>query len=363
LELERQIEELRRIAAGLDRHPGVVGGDVEAPIDDVQAPGDPPPANAEAGALEKEIAQLEKRARNLQQQVFSALSRWQIVQLSRHPNRPYTLDYVQRMFTDWNELHGDRSFADDGAIVAGIARFGTDSVLVIGHQKGRSTKENMRRNFGMARPEGYRKAMRLMRLAERFGLPIITLIDTPGAYPGIDAEERGQAQAIAESLEAMAHLTVPVIATVIGEGGSGGALAIGVANRVLMLEHGTYSVISPEACSAILFKDPSHAEKAADALRLTAPDLKALGVIDEIVTEPLGGAHRDWDLAASNIGEAIRRHLMSLKHMSVEQLRADRYDRFRKLGALAQGPEWRLERTEEPDDGDYGGDNERREES
>jgi acetyl-CoA carboxylase carboxyl transferase subunit alpha len=301
------------------------------------------PARADQSDLDRQIARLEKRARKLQEQVFHSLTRWQIVQLSRHPSRPYALDYVQRLFTDFTELHGDRAFADDGAIVAGIARFGTESVMILGHQKGRSTKENVRRNFGMARPEGYRKAMRLMRLAERFGLPIITLIDTPGAYPGIDAEERGQALAIAESLEQMAGLRVPVVAVVIGEGGSGGALAIGA----------TYSVISPEACSSILFKDASFAERAADALKLTAPDLQGLGVIDDIVAEPVGGAHRDHELAAARLREALTRHLRELSKLDAVQLTDDRYRRFRKLGAfeeLALSSELRRSSAPPPED-------------
>jgi acetyl-CoA carboxylase carboxyl transferase subunit alpha len=325
LELERQIAELRRIAAGRDQLASVVA----APDDDEPGPGP-------GGPLDEQIAELESQARALQQEVFGALSRWQVVQLSRHPERPYTLDYLARMTTEFTELHGDRAFGDDGAIVGGLARLGGDTVMVIGQQKGRTTKENMRRNFGMARPEGYRKAMRLMNMADRFGLPIVTLIDTPGAYPGIDAEERGQAQAIAESLELMAGLGVPVVAAVIGEGGSGGALAIGVANRVLMLEYATYSVISPEACSSILFKDGAHAEQAADALRPCAADLQRLGVIDEIVPEPAGGAHRDPEAAAKALSAALRRHLAQLSHLSPEELRADRYARFRKLGVFTR---------------------------
>ena len=246
------------------------------------------------------------------------------------------LDYIGRITTEFTELHGDRAFADDGAIVGGLARFDGRPVMVIGHQKGRTTKENMQRNFGMARPEGYRKAMRLMSMAERFSMPVITLIDTPGAYPGIDAEERGQAQAIAESLEHMAHLGVPIVSVVIGEGGSGGALAIGVANRVLMLEYATYSVISPEACSSILFKDPSHAEKAADALRLTAADLIKLGVVDGVVPEPAGGAHRDHAVTAAALAEALRRCLDDLSSMSPDALRDDRFDRFRRLGEFTE---------------------------
>ncbi|MFO0729225.1 MAG: acetyl-CoA carboxylase carboxyltransferase subunit alpha [Myxococcota bacterium] len=334
LELERKIEELRRIAAGIDRLPSGVSTEVDPATLGLDENDSIFPTAPDQSNLDRQIARLEKRAKKLQEQVFQSLTRWQIVQLSRHPSRPYALDYIQRIFTDFTELHGDRAFADDGAIIGGLARFGTDPVLILGHQKGRSTKENMRRNFGMARPEGYRKAMRLMRLAERFQHPIITLIDTPGAYPGIDAEERGQAQAIAESLEHMAGLKVPVIAVVIGEGGSGGALAIGVANRVLMLEYSTYSVISPEACSSILFKDASHAERAADALKLSAPDLKGLGVIDDIVEEPVGGAHRDHDLAADRLKEALHRHLRELSQLSADELLRDRYQRFRKLGAF-----------------------------
>jgi acetyl-CoA carboxylase carboxyl transferase subunit alpha len=324
LELERQIEELRRIASVREAPEVARPSSVPAPI---LEDADPVP-------LEDRIAELESRSKTLLVEVYRNLTRWQVVQLSRHPNRPYSLDYFARAFSDFVELHGDRSFGDDGAIVGGLARLEGRPVLVLGHQKGRSTKENLHRNFGMARPEGYRKSVRLMRLAERFGLPIVTLIDTPGAFPGIDAEERGQAQAIAEALEAMASLSVPVIAIVIGEGGSGGALAIGVANRVLMLEYGTYSVISPEACSSILFKDPSHAAQAADALKLTAPDIAALGVIDEVIPEPLGGAHRDPDLAAKALKEAAIRHLTELSGKDGAALRRDRHERFRKLGAF-----------------------------
>jgi acetyl-CoA carboxylase carboxyl transferase subunit alpha len=266
--------------------------------------------------------------------VYRSLTRWQVVQLSRHPQRPYALDYFQKSFTEFVELHGDRAFRDDGAIVGGLARLDSQPVMVIGNQKGRTTKENLDRNFGMARPEGYRKAVRLMRLADRFGLPIITLIDTPGAFPGIDAEERGQAQAIAEALEAMAALSVPVISVVIGEGGSGGALAIGVANRVLMLEYSTYSVISPEGCSSILFKDSSRAPMAADALKLTASDLASLEVIDEVIKEPLGGAHRDPDRAAERVKEALLFHLSPLKKLAPADLKEDRYRRFRRLGTF-----------------------------
>lgn len=332
LDLERQIEALRRIAAGTESLASVVATDVEVsgdiePYDDAARLG---------ASLEGQIAVLEEKARELGQEIYSQLSRWQIVQLSRHPDRPYTRDYLRRTFSDFVELHGDRAFADDGAIIGGLARLGGLSVMVIGHVKGRTTKENMACNFGMARPEGYRKAMRLMRLADRFGLPIISLIDTPGAYPGIDAEERGQAQAIAESIECMASLEVPIIAVVIGEGGSGGALAIGVANRVLMLEYSTYSVISPEACSSILFKDASHAQRAADALRLTARDLLGFEVVDRVIDEPFGGAHREPNEMAERLKRVLRQELAELRGLSAEQLRSDRYDRFRRLGRFEE---------------------------
>lgn len=291
---------------------------------------------AESGqtGLGTELAKLERRAQKLQQEIFKDLSRWQMVQLSRHPRRPYTLDYVQALFTDFVELHGDRRAGEDPAIVAGFARFDGEPVLVVGHQKGRTTKENMLRNFGMPRPEGYRKALRLMELANRFRRPIFTFIDTPGAYPGIGAEERGQAEAIAFNLEVMARLEVPVISTVIGEGGSGGALAIGVGNRVLMLQYGVYSVISPEACSSILYRDASKAERAADALRLTAPDLAGFGIVDEVVEEAAGGAHRDPQKTAENLGAALRRHLAELKALDEEALVADRYAKFRAMGVF-----------------------------
>ena len=281
-----------------------------------------------------EIGKLEKKARKLQQEIFSDLSRWQVVQLSRHNQRPYFLDYVAALFTDFVELAGDRHFAEDPSIVGGFARLDGQPVLVLGHQKGRSTKENMARNFGMPRPEGYRKARRLMELAARFQRPILTFVDTPGAYPGIGAEERGQAEAIAVNLEVMASLGVPVVSTVVGEGGSGGALAIGVGNRVLMLEHSIYSVISPEACSSILYRDASMAEKAADALKLTARDLFELGVVDELVPEPPGGAHRDPARAAEALGKALRKHLGQLLPLTPEQLIADRYRKFRALGVF-----------------------------
>ncbi len=284
----------------------------------------------------QEISRLEKKARRLQSEIFSDLSRWQVTQLSRHPARPYFLDYVELLFTDFFELSGDRRFGEDASIVGGWARLDGATVLVLGHQKGRNTKENMLRNFGMPRPEGYRKALRLMRLAERFNKPVLTFVDTPGAYPGIGAEERGQAEAIAVNLEAMAGLKVPIISTVIGEGGSGGALAIAVANRVLMLENSIYSVISPESCSTILYRDTSKAEKAADSLRLTARDLYQLKVVDELVSEPAGGAHRNPGETAENLGGVLRKHLAALRALSPEALVEDRYAKFRALGVFGR---------------------------
>lgn len=286
--------------------------------------------------LTKSIEQLRRQSDSLLDQIFTTLTPWQRTQLSRHPGRPYTLDYVQSLFTDWMELHGDRAGHDDAAIVGGLARLGGTPVVVIGHQKGRKTKENLRRNFGMARPEGYRKALRLMELANRYGRPILTFIDTPGAYPGIDAEERGQAEAIARNIMEMATLEVPIICTVIGEGGSGGALAVGVGNRILMLENAVYSVISPEGCAAILWRDRAEGPKAAEALRITAADCHRLGVADEVVEEPRGGAHRDHDGTFSALGDALQRHLAELKAMSPEEIKADRYERFRGLGSVLE---------------------------
>ena len=286
------------------------------------------------GALRSQIARLEDEARDLTREVLSRLGRWEVVQLARHPERPFTLDYVEHLCTEFQEFHGDRGFADDPAIVGGPAKLLGRRVMIVGHQKGRSTQQNVHRNFGMPRPEGYRKARRLMELAERFGLPVVTMIDTPGAYPGLDAEERGQAQAIAEALERMAALTVPVVAVVIGEGGSGGALAVGVANRILMLQFATYSVISPEGCASILFKDAKEAPRAADALKLAAPDLLALGVVDEVVDEPDGGAHRDPAEAATALGAALIRQLDALAGLDAAALVEDRYQRFRRLGVL-----------------------------
>ena len=282
--------------------------------------------------LTSELNQLEKKNLELTKKIFSSLSDWQISQLSRHPMRPYTLDYVQRIFTDFHELAGDRAFADDKAIVGGLARLNGRPVMVIGHQKGRDTKERTIRNFGMPRPEGYRKAMRLMKLAERFGMPVITFIDTPGAYPGVGAEERSQAGAIAESLKLMSDLTVPVVCTVIGEGGSGGALAIGVGDRVNMLEYSTYSVISPEGCASILWKSADKAPLAAEAMNITAHRIKDLGLIDNVVKEPLGGAHRNYDEMAENLKQRIETDLAELSGISADRIVEQRYSRLMKYG-------------------------------
>ena len=282
--------------------------------------------------LSEEIQKLERKARSLQAKTFSDLTPWQIVQLARHPNRPYTLDYLSRLFTDFFEIEGDRRFAADRSIVGGFARFDGEPVVVLGHQKGRGTKENMLRNFGMPRPEGYRKARRLFDLAERFRRPVLIFIDTPGAYPGIGAEERGQAEAIAVNLEVMSSLGVPSISVVIGEGASGGALGIGVTSRILMLQYAWYNVISPESCSSILYRDPNQGKKSAEALKLTAKDLSGFGITDEIVPEPEGGAHRDYDRVAKSVGDAIRRHLAELRQKTPEQLVADRYRKYRAMG-------------------------------
>jgi acetyl-CoA carboxylase carboxyl transferase subunit alpha len=281
-----------------------------------------------------EIVKLERKAKKLQTEIFKDLSRWQVVQLARHPNRPYTLDYIQALFTDWMELEGDRRFGADHAIVAGLARFEGEPVVIVGEQKGRGTKENMLRNFGMPRPEGYRKARRLYDMADRFRRPLITFIDTPGAYPGIGAEERGQAEAIAVNLEVMSSLGVPSMSIVIGEGGSGGALALGVTNKILMLEYSTYSVISPESCSSILYRDASKAQKSAENLKLTAKDLAGFGIVDEVVKESAGGAHRDPRLTAENLGGAIRRQLADLRQLTPEQLVRQRYQKFRAIGVF-----------------------------
>src|SRR6478752_305559 len=303
--LERKIEELVRVSGG-------------------------------ASELRPQIALLEARARELQQKIFAELSPWQKVQLSRHPTRPYTLDYLERLVPDFIELHGDRRFADDPAVVGGFGKFDGIPVLVLGHQKGRSTKEKVQRNFGQPKPEGYRKSLRLMELAARTKRPIICLIDTQGAYPGIDAEERGQAEAIAKNLEVMAGLPVPIVCAVIGEGGSGGALALGVANRILMLEYATYSVISPEGCASILWRDDTKKPEAAEAMKMTAGDLLRFGIIDEIIPEAPGGAHRDHDATAQILGEALRRHLKELYYLKPDELRADRYKKFRHMGAFVE---------------------------
>lgn len=286
---------------------------------------------------ERELERLRNNLRKSTADVYGNLSRWQKTQVARHPDRPYTLDYVQHLMTDWVELHGDRAFADDPAIVAGFATFRGRSVAVIGHEKGRDTKERIRRNFGQPRPEGYRKALRIMRLAEKFRRPILTFVDTAGAYPGIDAEERGQAEAIAKNLMEMAAIEVPIVVTVTGEGGSGGALALGVGNRVLILEYGTYSVISPEGCAAILWKDQEKKAEAAEAMRLTAPDLLDLGVVDTIVPEPLGGAHTDPAETCRRVGDAVAAALSELERLRPEELVDRRYERFRSLGVFEEG--------------------------
>jgi acetyl-CoA carboxylase carboxyl transferase subunit alpha len=283
-------------------------------------------------AHRREIEKLREKLERVSREIYANLTPWQKTLVARHPARPYPLDYVEALMTDFVELHGDRKFADDAAVVAGFARFRDRPVAVVGHQKGRDTKEKIRRNFGMPRPEGFRKALRVMELAEKFGRPILSFIDTAGAYPGIDAEERGQAEAIAVNLREMARFHVPIIVTVTGEGGSGGALALGIGDRVLMLEHSTYSVISPEGCASILWKDAARKKEAAEAMRLTAADLHGLEVIDEIVPEPPGGAHADPGGAAAAVGEAVERHLVEVADLTPEERRERRYRRFRALG-------------------------------
>jgi len=301
-ELEAKIEELRRVGA-------------DNTID-----------------IQDEITHLQGKSQSLTESIFGNLKPWQIAQMARHPLRPYILDYIPRIFTDFEELHGDRAFADDHAIVGGVARLEGKSVMVIGHQKGRDTKDKIYRNFGMPRPEGYRKALRLMEMAERFKMPLLTFIDTPGAYPGVGAEERGQSEAIARNLKVMAALTIPIVCTVVGEGGSGGALAIGVGDKVMMLEYSTYSVISPEGCASILWKSADKAPLAAEAMGITSTRLKELGLIDEIVPEPLGGAHRNLDTTAANLKESFVRSLDELQSMSIEELLTRRYDRLMSYG-------------------------------
>lgn len=287
----------------------------------------PPDSEVEVAELNQEIERLEKLIRN-------EMTAWDHVQLSRHPQRPYTLDYIERIFTDFSEIHGDRKYADDRAIIGGMAILDDQPVMVIGHQKGRNTRERLDRNYGMPKPEGYRKAFRLMKLAEKFGRSVITFIDTPGAYPGLGAEERGQAEAIAFNLKAMASLEVPIIAVVLGEGGSGGALAIGVADRVLMLEHSVYSVISPESCSAILWKDQDHAREAAENLRLTANHLKKFGIVDEILEEPPGGAHSHPKMMAETLKQVLLRTLRELEALHIGERLENRYQRFRRIGTF-----------------------------
>jgi acetyl-CoA carboxylase carboxyl transferase subunit alpha len=293
-------------------------------------------ASEDSLAARDEIAKLEERLARLQQRVYSGLTAWQRTQIARHPKRPHTLDLVNLLLENWVELHGDRVFGDDKAIVGGLATFDGEPVVVIGHQKGRDTRENIARSFGMPHPEGYRKALRLMQLAAKFGKPIITLIDTPGAYPGLAAEERGQAEAIARNLREMAGLPTPVICVVTGEGGSGGALALGVGNRVLMLEYAIYSVISPEGCAAILWGEAAKASEAAELMRVTAPDLLKLGVIDAIVPEPVGGAHRNWDATAASLREALREQLWQLRSKSEAELIEERQEKFRRIGVFEE---------------------------
>ena len=306
LELERQIDDLKRVGT-------------ERGID-----------------IEDELRQLEGKLGQLQQQIYRGLTPMQRVMIARHPRRPYTLDYLSTIFTDFIELHGDRLFRDDPAIVGGWARLAGQSVMVVGHQKGRDTKDNIRRNFGMPHPEGYRKSLRLMKLAAKFGAPVISLIDTPGAYPGLGAEERGQSEALARAILEMAALPTAIVAVVVGEGGSGGALALGVADRVLMLENSVYSVISPEGCAAILWKDSSQRERAAQALRITSEDLLRLGVIDEIVPEPAGGAHADPDAAGESLREALVRHVGELRRLRPERLVRKRAEKYAAMGAFTE---------------------------
>ncbi|HEA26531.1 MAG TPA: acetyl-CoA carboxylase carboxyl transferase subunit alpha [Ectothiorhodospiraceae bacterium] len=301
--------------------------ELEAKTEELRYVGDDSEIN-----IGEEINRLKAKSESLTETIFAKLDAWQTAQLARHPQRPYTLDYIERIFTDFEELHGDRAYADDEAIVGGVARIDGRPVMVIGHQKGRDTKEKVKRNFGMPRPEGYRKALRLMEMAERFKLPIVTFIDTPGAYPGVGAEERGQSEAIARNLLVMSRLKTPIICTVIGEGGSGGALAVGVGDRVMMLQYGVYSVISPEGCASILWKSAEYASDAAEALGITSGRLEELGLIDRIIPEPLGGAHRDVDAVAHNVKSAIVENLNHLDTLPLEQLLEERYQRLMSFG-------------------------------
>ena len=305
--------------------------EIEAKIEELRHVGNDKELN-----INEEISRLKKRCAEKTESIFSSLSSWQVSQLSRHPQRPYTQDYIDRIFTDFEELHGERCFADDAAIIAGLARLDDMAVAIIGHQKGRDTKDRIRRNYGMPKPEGYRKALRVMKLAERFELPILTFIDTPGAYPGIDAEERGQSEAIARNLMEMSELKTPVVATVIGEGGSGGALAIGVADRLLMLQYSTFSVISPEGCASILWKSADKAKDAAEIMGITAPRLKELGLIDRIIDEPLGGAHRDFDEIAMQMKQVLIEEVKQLNQLSKAEIVVQRQEKLRNIGEFKQ---------------------------
>ena len=314
----------------LDFEQGIA--DLENRIDALQVSHD----DHDALDISKELEQLQKKNKKLLEDTYSNLTAWQISQVARHPQRPYTLDYIAHLFTDFEELHGDRAYADDPAIVGGIARFEGIPVMVIGHQKGRDVKERQYRNFGMPRPEGYRKALRLLKLAEKFRLPIITLIDTPGAYPGIGAEERGQSEAIARNLYVMSELKTPILGVIIGEGGSGGALALGVVDHLLMMQYSTYSVISPEGCASILWKSASKAPEAAETLAITADRLKVLGLVDVIVTEPLGGAHRDIGTAMESLRRALKVELAALQKKTTDKLLAARYERLMSYGKFKE---------------------------
>ena len=305
--------------------------DLQAKIEELRRISPENPVN-----LEVELERLEVKCQKLTREIFGDLTAWQITQLARHPLRPYTLDYIERLFTEFVELHGDRMYADDRAIVTGLARLSGRGVVIIGHQKGRDTNEKISRNFGMPRPEGFRKAQRVMKLAQRYGLPVVTFIDTPGAYPGIDAEERGQSEAIARSISLMADLKVPIVSVVIGEGGSGGPLAVAVCDRLLMLEYSTYSVISPEGCASILWKDADKALSAAEAMKLTSVELKHRQLVDEIVVEPLGGAHRDFDAVAEATRAALERHLDELVGIEIEDLLDRRYRRIQSFGRYSE---------------------------
>ncbi len=305
--------------------------ELEAKINELQNVSDDNAIN-----IDEEIQRLKGKLKSKTESIFSNLSDWQISQLARHPKRPYTLDYIENIFTDFQELHGDRAFADDAAIVGGPAKLDGQSVMVIGHQKGRNTKSKIKRNFGMPRPEGYRKALRLMRMAEQFNMPILTFIDTPGAYPGIGAEERGQSEAIAKNLEVMSHLSVPIICTIIGEGGSGGALAIGVGDVILMLQYSTYSVISPEGCASILWRSADKAQDAAESLSITSSKLKQLGLIDHIIKEPLGSAYRDTPFVANQLKKTITKELSRLQQMDQQQLTGSRYQKLMSYGVFSE---------------------------